>query len=327
MTAMNDQHGFVARGRDASIQPMLPAGGVTRMNHLGAVTELMRPHQWAKNLFVFLPVFFGGRMLDPDSVVPASVAFMILSITASAIYTLNDVLDVRSDQAHPVKRHRPVASGRISGITASAWGVAFAVVGLGGAALLLADTRVLWLVSVYAGLNVLYSVSLKHLPIIDVSCIASGFVLRVVLGGVVSGVHVSPWLIIMTFLLAMFLALGKRFDDLAILAQLKNGQTVRPALDGYNAGFVSSAMTLMAGVNVVCYLMYTTSPTVVGYYGTELVYLTAFWVVLGLLRYLQVSFVDQRSGSPTQVLLKDRAIQAILGAWIVHFAVLLQNAP
>jgi 4-hydroxybenzoate polyprenyltransferase len=304
----------------------MPAGGVVR-NHVAAAAELIRPQQWAKNLFVFLPVFFGGRMLDPEAVVPATVAFMILSVTASALYTLNDVLDVRSDQAHPVKRQRPVASGRISRTTASAWGAALAVVGIGGAALLLPDTRALWLIAVYLGLNILYSLALKHLPIIDVSCIASGFVLRVVLGGVVSGIYVSPWLIIMTFLLAMFLALGKRFDDLAIHAQVQNGQTVRPALDGYNAGFVSSAMTLMAGVNVVCYLMYTTSPTVVAHYGTELVYLTAFWVVLGLLRYLQVSFVDQRSGSPTQVLLKDPAIQAILVAWIVHFGVLLQNAP
>jgi 4-hydroxybenzoate polyprenyltransferase len=305
----------------------MPAGGVTWIEHVAAVAELMRPHQWAKNLFVFLPVFFGGRMLEPAAVVPASVAFMILSITASAIYTLNDVLDVRSDRAHPVKRLRPVASGRISRVTAIALGVALAAAGLGGAALLLADARVLLLVSVYVGLNILYSVSLKHVPIVDVSCIASGFVLRVVLGGVVSGIHLSPWLIIMTFLLAMFLALGKRFDDLAIVAQLQNRETIRPALDGYNTGFVSSAMTLMAGVNVVCYLMYTTSPTVVGYYGTELVYLTAFWVVLGLLRYLQVSFVDRRSGSPTHVLLKDRGIQVILAAWIVHFWVLLRNAP
>jgi hypothetical protein len=140
------------------------------------------------------------------------------------------------------------------------------------------------------------------------------------MGGTAADISISPWIVIMTFLLALFLALAKRRDDLLLTDQ--NGP-VRRAIDGYNREFISLAMSVMASVIIVAYILYTVSPEVVAKHGTHRLYITGVWVLLGLLRYLQITFVEEKSGSPTQVLLKDYVLQAVIAIWLVNIFILL----
>jgi len=145
-------------------------------------------------------------------------------------------------------------------------------------------------------------------------------VLRVYMGGAATDTPISPWIVIMSYLLALFLALAKRRDDLLLLNL--NGR-VRKSIDGYNREFISLAMSIMASVIIVAYILYTVSPEVVAKHGTQRLYITGIWVLLGLLRYLQITFVEEKSGSPTLVLIKDLVLQAVIGLWLVNIFILL----
>lgn len=283
--------------------------------------RLARPLQYTKNLFVFFPAFFGGSLVDLKALGPLCLVFVIFCLLASAVYVLNDVLDRREDRNHPVKRHRPVASGQVGVTAALVFGGGLAAVAAG---LLLAygDPRVAMVAGGYAALNLAYCYVLKHRAIIDVSCIALGFVLRVLAGSFAAGVGVSHWLLLLTYLLAMFLALGKRWDDLRIVEE-DGAHGVRKSLDGYSPAFVSSAMMVMASVNSVVYILYATSEAVVEYYDSDTVFLTSIWVVTGFLRYMQLTLVENAAGAPARVLVSDRFIQAIIAGWLIHLSVLL----
>ncbi len=178
----------------------------------------------------------------------------------------------------------------------------------------------LYLLLAYLLLNIAYSQRLKHIPIVDIVCIAIGFVIRIFMGGTAIRVPISPWIVIMAFLLALFLALAKRRDDLLLVDQ---GTQVRKAIDGYNLEFISLAMGIMASVIIVAYILYTVSPEVVAKHGTHRLYITAIWVLLGLLRYLQITFVEEKSGSPTLVLMQDYLLQAVIVLWLVNIFILL----
>jgi 4-hydroxybenzoate polyprenyltransferase len=169
------------------------------------------------------------------------------------------------------------------------------------------------IVLAYLAINLAYSLGVKHAAIVDLMCISVGFVLRVFAGGAASGVTPSHWIVIMTFLLALFMGLAKRRDDLLLAAC---GSKTRKCLDGYSLEFVSLCMAVMAGVVIVSYILYTLSPDVMAKHGTDQLYLTSFWVVAGVLRYMQITFVESRSGSPTQVLLRDPFIQACIVLWV-----------
>jgi 4-hydroxybenzoate polyprenyltransferase len=175
-------------------------------------------------------------------------------------------------------------------------------------------------VSIYFILNLAYSLKLKHVPLLDISIIAVGFVLRVVAGGVIPDIFVSHWILMMTFLLALFLGLAKRRDDVKIF--MESGKKMRKSIDGYNLEFINTGMVLMGGVTIVCYIMYTLSDEVVLRLGNYL-YLTSLFVILGVLRYLQITFVKENSGNPTKILLKDIFIQMVLVGFIISFVVLL----
>jgi 4-hydroxybenzoate polyprenyltransferase len=284
--------------------------------------RLARPGQYVKNGFVWLPVFFGYRLGDPAACLQTLYAFLSFCLTASAVYAINDLKDVEEDRRHPVKRRRPLASGALKNGEA----VVFLLALLAGAGLLSIATlppAFLAVLGAYLVLNVTYSFLLKHRPLIDVTAIAAGFVLRVVAGGVAAMVPVSHWIITMTFLLALFLALAKRRDDLLLATQ---GHRTRRAVDGYSLEFVSASMSVMAAVIIVAYLLYTVSPETIRKHGTDQLYLTGFWVILGLLRYLQIAFVEEQTGSPTAVFLKDRFLQAVIILWISSFLLLLYGS-
>ena len=283
---------------------------------------LIRPQQWIKNGFVLIPMFFGGRLLNADDAIASVVTFFAFSFAASAIYCFNDIVDVDADRRHPVKCHRPIASGAVSVPTAYAL---MAVLALLSALLLFflpqRAGETAGIVAFYFLLNMAYCIWLKRHAIIDVCTVAFGFVLRILAGGMACDVAVSNWLVLMTFLLALFLSFAKRRDD--VLRMNETGEPPRRNTIRYNITFVNQAITITGTVTLVCYIMYTVSPEVVSRFHAPYLYLTSIFVLVGLLRYMQLTVVDEVSGDPTKILLRDRFTQAIVVAWIMSFLLII----
>ena len=291
------------------------------LNKAKLYLQLARPQQYVKNGFIWLPIFFGLKLGDLGALEQTLIAFAAFCLAAGGVYVLNDLKDIEEDRRHPTKKNRPLASGAIP--------PRGAVIFMAGLLLLAALTGALLpkpdfllILGAYLLLNVAYSFFLKHQAIIDVVCIALGFVLRVLAGGVAAAVPISHWIVIMTFLLALFLALAKRRDDLLLAAE---GQGARRAIDGYSLEFVSISMAVMGAVIIVAYLLYSLSPDTIQKHGTDRLYLTGFWVVVGLLRYLQLALVENHTASPTKILLQDWFLQAVLMLWVLSFFFLIYN--
>lgn len=289
------------------------------VEQIRAYFKLARPRQYLKNGFMWLPILFGYQLTNPQSVLLTALAFVAFCLASSSIYIINDLADIHEDRAHPIKKHRPLASFSVRPAEA-AWlalllfctALVISFIGL--------PLSFVFVIIAYFLLNIAYSQRLKRIPIIDIVCIAIGFVLRIMAGCVAIQIEASPWITMMTFLLALFLALAKRRDDKLLAGQ---GHQVRKAIDGYNLEFISLAMGIMASVIIVAYLLYTVSPEVVAKHGTNYLYTTGIWVLVGLLRFLQITFVDEQSGSPTNVLLKDYILQAIIAGWLINIFILL----
>ena len=283
---------------------------------------LIRPQQWIKNGFVLIPMFFGGRLLNVDDAIASVVTFFAFSCAASAIYCFNDIVDVDADRRHPVKCGRPIASGAVSVPTAYALMAVLAL--LSALLLFLLPQRAgetAGIVAFYFLLNMAYCLWLKRHAIIDVCTVATGFVLRILAGGMACDVAVSNWLVLMTFLLALFLSFAKRRDD--VLRMNETGEPPRRNTIRYNITFVNQAITITGTVTLVCYIMYTVSPEVVSRFHAPYLYLTSIFVLVGLLRYMQLTVVDEVSGDPTKILLRDRFTQAIVVAWIMVFLLII----
>lgn len=280
--------------------------------------KLIRIHQYIKNGFLFLPVFFALRFTEWDLVLQTFLAAACFSLVASSIYILNDILDVKEDRNHPTKKDRPIASGAISKTTALIGMGLLLLTGLGGMAMLSLNS--LYFTLVYFFMNIGYSLGLKHIPILDICMISIGFVLRLFVGAYVGEIPLSKWIILMTFLLALFLALAKRRDD--VLLAMK-GKEVRKSINGYNLQFINGGMMIMASVTIVAYISYCVSPSIIEKFNTEDLYLTVVFVILGILRYMQLTFVQEKSGSPSKVLLKDLFLQITIVAWVISFILLI----
>lgn len=240
---------------------------------------------------------------------------MAFSVSASAIYILNDYQDIEEDRQHPKKKYRPLASGSISKKGAISLISIFSIVGISLMAAL--SLQAIAILGVYITLNISYSFHLKHIAILDVTIIAVGFVLRLFVGSTVTEIPLSIWIVIMTFLLALFMALAKRRDDVLIF--LNTGKKMRKVIDGYNLQLIDGAMMIMASVVIVAYILYTTSIAVIQRLQSEYLYLTALFVILGIMRYLQIAFVENNSGSPTKIVLKDKFMQLTILAWVISF--------
>lgn len=280
------------------------------------VLKLFRVHQYIKNLFIFMPLLFSFSFSNLDNNLNSLVAFMLFSIIASSIYIFNDLMDINEDRAHPTKKYRPLASGKVSPKSAKMLILLLSLSSLGISFVF--NTELFLVLLVYFILNIAYSLKLKHIAILDIFIIATGFILRLFAGSAVTGISLSMWIILMTFLLAIFLALAKRRDD--VLLSLE-GQETRKNIDGYNLEFVNAAMVLMAGVVIVSYIQYTISPEVIERLDTNYLYLTSFFVILGVLRYMQITFVEQDSGSPTKVVIRDSFLKVTIFLWLVSFIV------
>ena len=281
--------------------------------------KLIRPHHYIKNLFIFLPSFFAGQITNTTQDENSLLAFIAFCLSASAVYILNDFNDIAVDQLHPKKKRRPLASGVISKKTALC--LMTLLISCGFSLMIFLSINAAAILGIYIIINIAYSIYLKHIAILDICVIAIGFVLRLFIGSTVTGINLSMWIVIMTFLLALFLALAKRRDDLILYRD--TGKKLRRVNDGYNLQFIDSAMMIMASVVIVVYIIYTTSSEVVHRLNTEHLYLTSLFVIIGIMRYLQIAFVDQDSGSPTKVILKDIFIQITLCAWALSFGWIL----
>ena len=278
---------------------------------------LLRPEQWVKNLFIVAPLFFTPPALSLASAATVAGGILSFCLLASAIYIVNDWQDREADRNHPTKAQRPLAAGTVSPSVAFALMALLSVTGFALA---------LWLSPAFAAvgaayvtMNLAYSFWLKHVAIIDVLIIALSFVLRVLAGNVLIAIEPSAWILIVAGLLALFMALAKRRDD---LVKSLDGQH-RRSLDGYTQAFLDTAVAVVLGALLVTYMIYTTDREVMAELGTDRLVYTVIFVIAGILRYLQITLVEKRSGSPTGVVLTDRFLIATGALWAVTLAALI----
>jgi 4-hydroxybenzoate polyprenyltransferase len=281
--------------------------------------KLVRPKDWAKNLFLFIPLFFAGETFNLKKLELVFLGLIAFCCVASSIYIINDYRDREDDRNHPVKCKRPLASGSISGQRALILCLLLSILGF-SLAWWIRD-KFLFVLGIYFLINLAYSLGLKAIPILDILILASGFVLRIKGGSVITHVPLSEWIIIMVFLLAIFMAIGKRRDD--VLLKLSSGTDLRKSIKGYNLEFLNTLLALVSAVIIVAYFMYTMSSEVQARLGTYRLYYTCLFVIAGIMRYLQIIYVTADSGSPTKILYKDRFIQVTLLLWIASFISIL----
>lgn len=279
----------------------------------------MRPHQWVKNLFVLAPVVFGKELTHPKFIMKALGAFAVFCLLAGAVYTLNDLVDAAADRVHPVKRFRPIASGRVPVPVAKAMVVVLVITALGGAAL---GPLPFFLVALaYFVQNVAYSFALKRIAYLDVGFIALGFVLRVLAGGYATQTPVSGYLIACTALLALFLGFGKRRHELAAT----NATKQRAALEAYSPRTLTIALAITGCATVANYLAYTLDARTLAFFKTPWLPLTTIHAIFGVLRFLQLVVGRPKSESPTQEMLRDVPFVLNFVMWTIVMIALLYN--
>jgi 4-hydroxybenzoate polyprenyltransferase len=281
---------------------------------VGGLVKTIRPHQWVKNVFVLAPIFFAKDLFEARLFLRAAGAFGVFCLLAGAVYTVNDIADAEADRLHPVKRHRPIASGRVSVKSARILAVALIVAGLAGAAYGPLPFFVVALV--YFLQNLAYSFKLKQYAYVDVVLIAAGFVLRVIGGGYGTHIHVSGYLLACTALLALFLGFGKRRHELASAAA-GVGKKQRKALQRYSTRGLDIAMTITGVATVATYVAYTLDPTTKAYFGSDKLWLTTIFVVLAVARFLYLVRSRPRAESPTQEMLRDGPFVAAVLVWVM----------
>jgi decaprenyl-phosphate phosphoribosyltransferase len=283
--------------------------------------KLLRPKDWAKNLFLLVPSFFAGEFFVPSRIPHILEGFIAFCFFASSIYIINDYRDIEDDRKHPVKSKRPLASGKVKKPAAIV--ICVVLLALGTILGLMADRTLLFLfiLGLYFTINLFYSFGLKNIAILDILILSAGFVLRVKGGAVISKVDTSEWLIIMTFLLSLFMAIAKRRDDL--LLKSATGTDMRKSMNGYNLDFLNTMLGLFCAIIIVAYINYTVSPATLWRLKTYRLYYSSLFVIAGLMRYLQITFVLKKSGSPTEILYKDFFIQITLVLWVISIYVIL----
>ncbi len=279
----------------------------------------LRPYQWTKNLIVFLPLLFGQRLMDPGSVVRTVAAFVVFCALSGVVYLLNDVADRKADRSHPIKRHRPIASGEVPVPVALVTAAVLGTVSLAAAFWLRPAFGGLG--AAYVGLLALYSGPLKHLVIIDVLTIAIGFVLRAAAGAVVIDVHISAWLLVMTMLLALFLALSKRRHELVLLAE--GATSHRRILEEYSPYLLDQMIAVVTASTLVGYAIYTVSPETVLKFHTDKLGLTLPFPLYGIFRYLYLVHQKEGGGSPAEMLLTDRPLLLCVALWAATVAFII----
>jgi decaprenyl-phosphate phosphoribosyltransferase len=283
--------------------------------------KLLRPKDWAKNLFLFVPSFFAGHIFTLSKIELLLTGFVAFSCIASSVYIINDYRDIENDRKHPKKRLRPLASGKVKPSHAIVICILLIIAGSVLAYFANPSFGFLMVLAVYFCMNIAYSFGLKNIAILDMLILAAGFVMRVKSGAIIIKVDSSDWLIIMTFLLALFMAIAKRRDDL--LLQQTSGTEMRKSMSGYNMQFLDTMLGLFGAIIIVAYISYTVAPRTIIRLGTYRLYYSSLFVIAGIMRYMQIVFVKKDSGSPTDTLYSDRFIQTTVVLWVISIYILL----
>lgn len=281
----------------------------------------MRPHQWVKNSFVLAPLVFAQRLDDPDSLVRALAATALFCVVSGSVYLMNDAADIEKDRAHPTKRNRPIPSGRLSvraALRASAI-LATSAVGLG----LLLGWEFSAATALYFTVNLAYSRRLKHIPYVDVLTIAFGFLIRIVAGALAIAVPLSPWIFACTFLLALYMGMGKRRHE--IIEAAHNAEKQRKVLEAYHLGSLTTFMLGTAMATVAAYTAYAVEDHTADF-GTDLLWTTIPFCAIGLLRFFKLSGDTSTPSSPTEQITRDLPFLANLGTWGVLMVYLIYFA-
>ena len=284
---------------------------------LAAAFQLMRPKQWVKNAFVFAPLFFTPLAVTADSATGVLTVFAAFCLVSSGVYCFNDARDCVSDRLHPVKRTRPVASGRVS--VPAAMVMAFLLIFSGLLLAIWKTPSAAVVLIAYLAINAGYSLGLKKVAIVDVMVISVGFVLRLHAGAVVIDVEPTPWIQICGGLLALFIALAKRRDDLS----LEIGADHRASLDGYTKPFLDNCIVVTLSALLISYLIFTLDGDAMARLGSDKIYLTVPYVIAGIFRYVQLTVVFQRSGSPTDLLFEDGFLLACVSGWLASYVYMI----
>lgn len=298
-------------GQDARAVGGFPAGGVG--GTAVAWVRLFRPHQWTKNAFVLVPLLFSGRITEAAALRAAFEAFVVFCALASSVYAINDARDAEADRAHPIKRTRPVASGRVRGAHAVLAGAVVAAVALAAA---WAIRPIFGGVALgYLALNLAYTVWLKRVVILDVFCIAAFFLLRLIGGATAIDVRASVWLLVCGGLLALYLGFAKRRHELLLLQE--GSANHRSVLSDYSPAFLDQMSSVLLSVTLVAYLMYTLTSETAATVGDETLSYSTVFVLYGMFRYSYLVH-KRKAHNPTETLLTDPVLLAVVGLWLVY---------
>ncbi|MEP6846880.1 MAG: UbiA prenyltransferase family protein [Panacibacter sp.] len=289
------------------------------MQKINDWVSLLRFRQYTKNGFVLAPLFFSFSFLNKQALISSLYGFLLFSIGASVVYIFNDLFDRKEDAAHPIKCKRPIASGAIKTSHAIIAGILLTVICL----FLSFSLHELfgYTVAAYIFINLLYSIVLKRIVIIDLMIIAIGFVLRVYAGGFLIEVMPSTWLTLMTFLISLILALGKRRDD--VMMKSNREENIHSYSDEYNVEMLNYSIVAVAGVVIVCYIQYTLSPEIINHFHNPYLYFNIIFVITGFLRYFQALFVKRGLSNPSEMILRDRFLQVNIILWLSSFVLFI----
>lgn len=277
--------------------------------------KLIRPKQWIKNFFVFAPILFSKHIFDAAYLINSIEAFLTFCLTTSAVYIINDIMDVESDRAHPKKKYRPIASGETS--------VQQALIFLGILIILIIfsfffqSKLFMFVIVLYFITNFLYSYKIKKVVLLDVFFISFGFMLRVLGGAAAISVTVSSWMVLTTIFISLFLAISKRRAELSQIVNLENIEKQRPVLKEYSVEFADQLNTIAAAGTIISYALYTVSDRTLATFGTEkLIYTTPF-VIYGIFRYMYLMHKKNLGESPTSMVVRDIPILLTVICWFL----------
>jgi 4-hydroxybenzoate polyprenyltransferase len=272
----------------------------------------LRPKHWVKNFFIFLPLIFAKKLFSCPANLKTAAAFLLFSLSSGVAYLINDIADIEKDKLHPTKKLRPLAAGKISLKQAKVYALILGILSVAASFMLNANFG--WIVSGYLTLNILYSKILKNEVIIDVFCVSIFFLLRISAGSFIAEIEMSHWIILMTILLALFLALNKRRQELILLD--KNAILHRQSLARYNVYFIDQMVAIITSSLVIFYALYTVDSRTVREFGTHHLIWTIPFVYYGIFRYLYLTHKLKKEGDPTRILFLDRKLQLDILFWI-----------
>jgi 4-hydroxybenzoate polyprenyltransferase len=294
----------------------------TGASRILAAIALMRPKQWVKNGFVVVPVFFSGHV-DLPLAASALVATISFCLLASVIYIFNDLCDLEDDKRHEKKRFRPLPSGRIAVPAAVALGIALLLASVAAPALAGLPIRFFFLAALFAAFNLAYSLGMKHIPILELFILSSGYVLRLIAGSTIVGEALSSWIVVCTGLVSMMLAVGKRRGDVANALDQTGG---RRSLQHYSLPYLDQLTTLLAAATFVTYLLFCISDYAMQRFGAD-VTITSIFVLFGIFRFLQILTVESGGDSPTDIVVDDGPLRIAIFMWLLTFFVIIYVTP